>query len=309
MKFELMYLPRWFGNTLGNAFRRVMLGYDMWWAITGLIFKWYTHEYQTIDWVRESILDIVLNFKKLRFKISESLDTVTFIKNKFNWTWKVYSKDLELVSWIQILDNNEYLFEIVDPSAKLEIEFRVEKWYWYYSIDYLKNRENQNEDSDQNIILIDNDFRLVDYVKYDVKEIIDDFVWWSKDLLTIEIRTKYKWVSPLDFLSFAGEVLASYCKLFIFEDAYIDKSMMVEYEDMINATKKSSEHENMKTMPIDALPLSERTRNALIKNNILYVEELEKKKKWELLLMKWVGRKAIDEINMALQDLGKELLW
>jgi DNA-directed RNA polymerase alpha subunit len=56
------------------------------------------------------------------------------------------------------------------------------------------------------------------------------------------------------------------------------------------------------------LPLSERTRNALIKNNILYVEDLEKKKKWELLLMKWVWRKAIDEINQSLWNIGKALI-
>jgi DNA-directed RNA polymerase alpha subunit len=55
------------------------------------------------------------------------------------------------------------------------------------------------------------------------------------------------------------------------------------------------------------LPLSERTRNALIKNNILYVEDLEKKKKWELLLMKGVGRKAIDEINQSLWNIWKSL--
>ena len=63
---------------------------------------------------------------------------------------------------------------------------------------------------------------------------------------------------------------------------------------------------NIKTMPIDALPLSERTRNALIKNQILYVEDLERKKKAELLLMKWVWKKAIDEINDSFKQLGKQ---
>jgi len=308
MKFELMYLPRWFGHTLGNAFRRVMLWYDMWGSITWISFKWYSHEYQNIDWVIESILDIVLNFKKLRFRLSESSDTVNFIKQTFSWVGKYYSKDINTTSWVEILDMDDYLFEITDPSINLEIEYRIEKWYGYYSLDYLKNRELQNEESNQDMILVDNDFRLIDYVKYDVKEIIDDFVWWSKDLMIIEIRTKYKWISPLDFLSFGAEVIASYCKLFIFEDAYIDRSMMIDYEDMVSSTKKVAQDWDVKTMPIDALPLSERTRNALIKNKILYVEDLEKRKKWELLLMKWVGRKAIDEINVALQDLGKELL-
>jgi len=85
---------------------------------------------------------------------------------------------------------------------------------------------------------------------------------------------------------FAGEVLASYAKLFIFDTIYIDKSFMVDIEDLDKAQDMLHEETNIKTMPIDALPLSERTRNALIKNNILYVEDLEKKKKGELLLMK-----------------------
>jgi len=80
--------------------------------------------------------------------------------------------------------------------------------------------------------------------------------------------------------------LASYAKLFIFDNIYIDRSFLVDIEDLDRAQDKFQEETNIKTMPIDALPLSERTRNALIKNNILYVEDLEKKKKGELLLMK-----------------------
>ena len=63
----------------------------------------------------------------------------------------------------------------------------------------------------------------------------------------------------------------------------------------------------MKTIPIDALPLSERTRNALIKNDILYVEDLEKKRKSELLTMKGIGKKAVDEIEASLQNMNKKL--
>jgi hypothetical protein len=78
---------------------------------------------------------------------------------------------------------------------------------------------------------------------------------------------------------------------------------------MIWSRKSRIEHEvGIKTMPIDALPLSERTRNALIKNNILYVEDLEKKKKGELLLMKGVWRKAIDEIVSSLANINKALI-
>ncbi|MEI6673147.1 MAG: DNA-directed RNA polymerase subunit alpha C-terminal domain-containing protein [bacterium] len=104
--------------------------------------------------------------------------------------------------------------------------------------------------------------------------------------MVIEIRSWFKGVSPKEIMMFAGEVLASYAKLFIFDNVYIDRSFLVDLEDLDRIQDKFHEETNIKTMPIDALPLSERTRNALIKNNILYVEDLEKKKKGELLLMK-----------------------
>jgi DNA-directed RNA polymerase alpha subunit len=95
----------------------------------------------------------------------------------------------------------------------------------------------------------------------------------------MEIRSLFGGVSAKEIVMFAGEVLASYAKLFIFDDVYIDRSVLMEYEELNFEKEKLPEESNIKTMPIDALPLSERTRNALIKNQILYVEDLEKKKK------------------------------
>jgi DNA-directed RNA polymerase alpha subunit len=82
--------------------------------------------------------------------------------------------------------------------------------------------------------------------------------------------------------------LSSYAKLFIFEDAYVDSSLLVDYYDIAEVQENVPEKIHIKTIPIDALPLSERTRNALIKNEILYVEDLEKKRKSELLTMKGI---------------------
>ena len=188
------------------------------------------------------------------------------------------------------------------------MDVRVEKWYKYYSVEYLRNRDVEEENSDVNTLVIDNEFKLVDYIKYDVDEVIDDFTGWTKDSLKVEVWSLYDWVSAKEMVMFAGEVLASYAKLFIFDDVYIDRSVLLEYDDLSFEKDKLPEETNIKTMPIDALPLSERTRNALIKNNILYVEDLEKKKKGELLLMKWVWRKAIDEINQSLGNIGKALI-
>jgi len=307
-KFEITNLPRWFGHTLWNAMRRIILAYNLWWSITGIKITWVPHEYYVIDGVKEHVVNILLNFKKLRFKFDESLDKVQWISQKFKWIGNYTAWDLKLPSGIELLNPEETLFEITDSSTEVSMDIRIEKGYGYYSLDYLRNRAKKEESSDVNILLIDNDFKLVDYVKYDVEEIIEDFTWSVKDTLHIEIKSWFMNVSPKEMLMFAGEVLASYAKLFVFDDVYVDKSMFVDREELSVVNDSSLEEMNVKTMPIDALPLSERTRNALIKNQILYVEDLEKKKKAELLVMKWVWKKAIDEINMALWNIWKSLI-
>ena len=305
--FEVQYLPRGFGHTLGNALRRLVLGYDIGWAFTWLKIKWFTHEYSTIDWVRESVIDIMLNVKKLRFKMDESAEKMQWTSQRFKWVGQYFSSDLKLPSGVELLNDEVYLFEITDSNVELIVDFRIEKWYGYYNIDFLKRREEKNEDQEIGYLLIDNDFKAVEYVKYDVQEIIDDFQWSKKDNLVLEIKTISDKISPQELLSFAWEILSRYSKLFVFDDAYIDKSAFVEYEEMEEPVVKVQEETSARTIPIDALPLSERTRNALIKNNILYVEDLEKKRKAELLTMKWVGRKALDEIIQALENIGRTL--
>ena len=299
-KFELKNLPRGFGHTLGNAMRRIILAYNLGGAVTGLKIKWVPHEYFVIDGVKENVVNILLNFKKLRFTFDEKSEPIQWISQRFKGLGEYKAADLKLPS---------PLFEITDAAVEINMELRIEKWYGYYSLDYLRNRDKKSEWGDVNVLLIDNDFKLVDYVKYDVQEVIEDFNWSTKDTLVIEVKTQFGEVSPKQMLQFAGEVLASYAKLFVFDDLYIDKSVFVEMEDLnIESSATVVDETNIKTMPIDALPLSERTRNALIKNQILYVEDLEKKKKAELLLMKWVWKKAIDEINDSFKQLGKPLI-
>ncbi|MEF2175106.1 MAG: DNA-directed RNA polymerase subunit alpha C-terminal domain-containing protein [Candidatus Absconditabacteria bacterium] len=305
--YEVQYLPKGFGHTLGNAIRRIILGYNLGGSITGLKIKGISHEYSTITGVKESVIDIMLNFKKLRFKIDESVEKLQWISQRFKGVGLYTSESLKLPAGIDLLDNGEYLFEITDPNVELIMDFRIEKGYTYYSLDYLRRREEKEESSDIGLFLIDNDFKAVDYVKYDVEEIIDDFMGGSKDKLILEVKTKSHLLPPKEILNFAGEVLSSYAKLFVFEDAYIDRSVMIEYAEMEEMNEKLNEEISVKTVPIDALPLSERTRNALIKNSILYVEDLEKKRRNELLSMKGVGRKAVEEINQALDNMGKKL--
>ena len=69
--YDLQYLPRWMGHTLGNAFRRIMLAYDMAASVTGMTIRWVTHEYQVVDGMKESVVEIMLHIKKLRFLMDD----------------------------------------------------------------------------------------------------------------------------------------------------------------------------------------------------------------------------------------------
>ena len=309
-RFELKYVPRWFWHTLWNALRRIILAYNLWGAVTGLKIKGVPHEYDVIAGVKENVISILLNFKKLRFKIDENAESLQRIAQRFKGIGRYTASDLKFPSGVQLLNGDEFLFEITDSSTEINLELRVEKGYGYYSLEYLRQRDKKEKDTEEvGLLLVDNDFSLVDYVRYDVEEVIEDFSGSTKDALNIEIKVKYDNISPKEIIMFAGEVLTSYAKLFVFDNVYIDKSVLVEYDDLSEAEEALPEESgSVKTMPIDALPLSERTRNALIKNNILYVEDLEKKKKSELLVMKWVGRKAIDEITSSLANIGKVLI-
>ena len=308
-RFELKYVPRWFWHTLWNALRRIILAYNLWGAVTGLKIKGVPHEYDVITGVKENVISILLNFKKLRFKIDENAESLQRIAQRFKGIGRYTASDLKFPSGVQLLNGDEFLFEITDSSTEINLELRVEKGYGYYSLEYLRQRDKKEKDTEEVGLLLDNDCSLVDYVRYDVEEVIEDFSGSTKDALNIEIKVKYDNISPKEIIMFAGEVLTSYAKLFVFDNVYIDKSVLVEYDDLSEAEEALPEESgSVKTMPIDALPLSERTRNALIKNNILYVEDLEKKKKSELLVMKWVGRKAIDEITSSLANIGKVLI-
>lgn len=260
-----------------------------------------------VDGVKESVINIMQNFKKLRFSISDKVEQIQWIPQKFKGARVYTAADLKLPSGVELFDKDTYLCEISDPGTELIFDVRIEKGYGYYSIDFLRRREEKTNDADINLLLIDNDFKAVEYVKYEVVEVIDDFQGGLKDALVIEVKSKYPEISPKEFMSFAGEVVASYAKLFVFDDIYVDSAVFVELADLHEEKEKLPEEMNIKTMPIDALPLSERTRNALIKNAILYVEDLEKKRKVELLSMKGLGKKAIDEIVVALQNISKNL--
>jgi len=309
--FKFWPLPSGIGHSVWNMIRRTLLAYTPAVSITSINVKWVSHEYSTIDGVKETVLQIMLNFKDLKFKwdISDSIEWKT---KKFKKIWKYYVEDLDLPAGVEILTDWAYLFELTDPKTTVEISYRLEKWYRYLSIEELQKREKNDAEKEGAQIwnlLIDNDFKVVKTVTYSVEEQISDFNGDYNDNLIIKIEPISEKIDSKELLTFVWEVVSSYTKMFIFDDYYVDTDLIVDVNDLDNSEDNSEiKVEEVKKTPIDSLSwLSERTRNALIKNGIEFIEYLETKTRSELNSLKWVWKKAVDEIQVALEKEWKSL--
>ena len=114
--------------------RRIILAYNLGGAVTGVKIKGVPHEYDVISGVKENVINILLNLKKLRFKIDENAESIKGIG-------KYISSDLKFPTGIELLNPEEELFEITESSTEIEMEIRIEKGYGYYSLDYLRQRD------------------------------------------------------------------------------------------------------------------------------------------------------------------------
>jgi len=102
------------------------------------------HEYDVITGVKENVISILLNFKKLRFKIDENAESLQRIAQRFKGIGRYTASDLKFPSGVQLLNGDEFLFEITDSSTEINLELRVEKGYGYYSLDYLRQRDKKD---------------------------------------------------------------------------------------------------------------------------------------------------------------------
>ena len=134
MRFEVNFLPRGLGHSLGNAMRRVILGYNVGGGITGMKIKGVPHEYHVIDGVKESVVDIMQNFKALRFAISDKVEQLQWVSQKFKGARAYTAKDLKLPSGVELLDEDAYLCEISDPESGISIRFITDEAYPYLQL-------------------------------------------------------------------------------------------------------------------------------------------------------------------------------
>lgn len=299
--FTMSPLPRWYGITLANSMRRVALSSIPGTKVTGIKVKGVSHEYSTLPWIKDSIVDIMLNLKWLVVdKKDTGIQWVSLTKNKAG---KVTAADIKLPSDIKILNPDMYITEIDQDKLELDIEIRVEKGVGYMSNEDLKEREE-----DVNVLLIDANFSPVLNVKYDIGTTrVGDIT--NLDAVEMQITTNGV-LTPTEVFKFSGDMLTSYFSLINEEALQVEGQFIGSIKDLLDREKEEVKEELEKESytPIEIMGLSPRTLNALINGNILSIEQLTKCTETKLSSIKGFWKKAMTEIRASLNERGLKLL-
>jgi DNA-directed RNA polymerase subunit alpha len=299
--FTVWPLPKGYGITLGNSLRRILLSSIPGTRITWIKVNGVSHEYSTLPWVKDSIIDIILNLKGLVVRKGET--GVEWLKLSKSKSWKVTAADIKAPAGIEILNKDLYITEIDQDGLELNIDIRVEKWVWYLTVEELKE-----EEEDVEILHIDANFSPVLNVKYNIEQTrFGDMT--NLDSLEMVVTTNGA-ITPVDAIKFSWDMLTSYFSIFNEKSLQVEWQFISNVKELINKEKEEVQEELEKESytPIEIMWLSPRTLNALINWNILSIEKLTKCTETKLSSIKWFGKKAMTEIRLSLADRWLKLL-
>ncbi|MEG3437390.1 DNA-directed RNA polymerase subunit alpha [Pannus brasiliensis CCIBt3594] len=279
-KFVLEPLERGQGTTVGNALRRILLSNLEGAAVTAIRIAGVNHEFATVEGVREDVMELMLNMKEIILKSYTNQPQIGRLVATGPAT--VVAGQFEVPSEIEIVDPNQYVATLAD-SAKLEMEFRVEKGKGYRAIE-----RGKDETTSLDFLQIDSVFMPVTKVNYSVEDIRAEN-GQPRDRLYLEIWTNGS-VNPKEALSQAADLLVNLFNplkdLNALESAQSFDDQEINQENQI---------------PIEELQLSVRAYNCLKRAQINTVADLLDYSQEDLLEIKNFGQKSAEEVIEALQ--------
>lgn len=278
-----------FGQSIGHALRRTLMSSLPGAAITNIKIENVSHLFSTLKGIKESVLELVLNLKQLRFETKGDGPFKVSLKVKGNG--KVYGKDVE--GEIKVVNTDLYLGEITDEKGKLEVEMTVEVGVGYSQVD-------DRESKEFGYIPVDAFFSPVKKVNFKVEEARVGRKS-NKERLIIDIWTDAS-IKPSEALRQAALILADhFSHILSGKDVEVKKDLSEQGESGEGIDKKLYE------VIIDELSLPSRVINALLREHIETVADLVKVGKEKLTNMKGVGKKSIELIEVELKKMGIEL--
>ena len=292
-KFVIEPLERGYGITLGNSLRRIMLASLPGAAVSQVKINNVQHEFSSIPGVKEDVTEIIMNIKNLAIKDSSDSSEPKSAYIDFAGEGVVTAADIHCDSDIEIMNPDQVIATLSGKDTKLYIEFMITKGRGYTGSD-----KNKTEDMGIGTIAIDSIYTPVERVNMTVENTrvgqMTDY-----DKLTLDVYTNGT-LGPDEAVSLAAKVLSEHLKLFInLSENAKNAEVMVEKED--------DEKEKVLVMSIDELELSVRSFNCLKRAGINTVEELTNKTPEEMMKVRNLGRKSLDEVLAKLKELGLEL--
>lgn len=290
-KFIIEPLEKGYGVTLGNSLRRTLLS-SMWGAAaTAIRIEGITHEFDTIPGVKEDVIEIILNIKELVVKIFT--DEPQILKLKVKGKNKVTAADIIPNINVEIL-NPDLTIATLNKNAKLDMEIVIEK-----GMDYMLAEKNKKSGQSVDTIFIDSYFSPVTKVRYDV-EAASLSQFSNYDKLTLEIFTN-KNILPDEALSKSANILIKYLKVFT---KFSPEDVELEGEPISEEEKERNEKEKILNKTIEELDFSVRSYNCLKKSNVNTLRDLVEYSPMEIIKIKNLGKKSLDEIKEKITKYG-----
>ena len=286
-KFVCEPLERGYGITIGNSLRRILLSSLPGSAITGVKIEGVQHEFSTIPNVVEDVPEIIVNLKNVRLKLDKNEEKT--LRINFKGEGEVKAGDIITDGTVEIL-NPDLHIATVSEGGSLVMELVANMGRGYNTAE-----KNKKDDQPLGLLPIDSIYTPVKKVNYAVENTrVGQMVDYDK--LTIEVWTDGS-LKPYEALSLAAKVMTGHLELFIdLSEATKNTKVMVE--------KEESKKEKVLEMSIEDLELSVRSFNCLKRANIATVEDLTNKSETDMMKVRNLGKKSLDEVTNKLHALG-----
>ena len=286
-KFVCEPLERGYGVTIGNSLRRILLSSLPGCAITSVKIDGVLHEFSDINNVVEDVPDLILNLKNVRLKFDDNEEKVLRIHKEGEG--EVLAADIITDGTVEIL-NPELHIATVSEGGKLIMEMTADRGRGYNSSD-----KNKKPNQDISVLPIDSIYTPVKKVNYQVENTrVGQMVDYDK--LIIEVWTDGS-LKAHEALSLAAKVMTGHLELFIdLSETTKNTQIMIE--------KEESKKEKVLEMTIEELELSVRSFNCLKRAGISTVEDLTNKSESEMMKVRNLGKKSLEEVTEKLHSLG-----
>ena len=287
-KFVVSPLERGYGTTIGNSLRRILLSSLPGAACTSIKIEGVQHEFSTVPGVLEDVTEIILNLKKMAIKLHSDEAKTIYIDAK--GAQEITAGDLKCDSDIEIL-NPELHIATLNSDAKLNAEITVSKGRGYVSAE----RNKAELQPIIGVIPMDSIYTPVSKVNYTVENVrVGQYT--DREQLAVEVWTNGT-IRPESAVSLAAKIMNDLLSLFI------DLSDEAKNTDII-VEKEENKKEKVLEMTIEALDLSVRSYNCLKRAGINNVEDLANKSEEDMMKVRNLGRKSLEEVINKLNQLG-----